>query len=227
MTRARVFVEQQLTEGGKVELGCIHYLGNVLRKLVGDQIYLVNGGGQEFVGVVRKITRQGVRVEDLQCYRTSLPLPFRGLIFPPIQKTEIIAKMATELGVTDFFPCNFQRTQAHYNALRFEKNIREAVEQSERLDFPRLHPLQSPTLLLSRLDKQDTRVFFCQERCERKFTNPSPAPKEYALVGPAGGFTSSEIELVKKYPFCQRVSLSPHILRSETACAAILSLMAQ
>ena len=43
------------------------------------------------------------------------------------------------------------------------------------------------------------------------------------LVGPEGGFSPSELELLRSLPYARAVSLGPRILRAETAVAAALS----
>jgi 16S rRNA (uracil1498-N3)-methyltransferase len=40
------------------------------------------------------------------------------------------------------------------------------------------------------------------------------------LIGPEGGFTTTDRELLRRYDFVIPISLGPHVLRAETAAAA-------
>jgi 16S rRNA (uracil1498-N3)-methyltransferase len=44
-------------------------------------------------------------------------------------------------------------------------------------------------------------------------------------VGPEGGFTPAEVELLRRHPFFQPVHLGPRILRAETAAIVGLALL--
>ncbi|PHS75911.1 MAG: 16S rRNA (uracil(1498)-N(3))-methyltransferase, partial [Robiginitomaculum sp.] len=44
------------------------------------------------------------------------------------------------------------------------------------------------------------------------------------LIGPEGGFTEQEREILRAKPYCVPISLGPRILRADTAVAATLAL---
>jgi 16S rRNA (uracil1498-N3)-methyltransferase len=45
------------------------------------------------------------------------------------------------------------------------------------------------------------------------------------LIGPEGGFTPAEQELLACKPFVTRISIGPRILRADTAAVAALALV--
>ncbi|HER25646.1 MAG TPA: RsmE family RNA methyltransferase, partial [Rhodospirillales bacterium] len=51
----------------------------------------------------------------------------------------------------------------------------------------------------------------------------SAAPLLALLIGPEGGFSSGEIETLRKLPFSLFIGLGPRILRAETAALAAMA----
>ncbi|MDR2778525.1 MAG: 16S rRNA (uracil(1498)-N(3))-methyltransferase [Rickettsiales bacterium] len=230
MAIVSIFTRKELAVGGSVALDRVRYLINVMRRGLGDRIRLVNGSGKEFIGTITKITKHLVEVTSIECSREDRANSFLGLIFPPIGKLEALVKMATELGVTSFLPFRGQHGQVKYNRSRIEKNVIEAVEQSERLDFPEIGDERSLVGVLEEIDPSNDVVLLCRERSEPNsgffsLEDSIRNKKTYALVGPEGGFSGDEIKLLKNYPFVISLSLGKNILRTETASASIISII--
>jgi len=51
--------------------------------------------------------------------------------------------------------------------------------------------------------------------------------KDAILIGPEGGFSSSELDLLENLPFVTKISLGQQILRSETAAIAALAIWSE
>ena len=51
----------------------------------------------------------------------------------------------------------------------------------------------------------------------------NPASKAAVLIGPEGGFSPEELNLLRNLPFASGAALGPRILRAEAAVAAALS----
>jgi 16S rRNA (uracil1498-N3)-methyltransferase len=224
-----IFLKEEISVGGHVSLDKVHYLARVMRLGVGDRVRLVNGRGREFFGTIVKVTKYLVEVSHIEYGREERTGSFLGLIFPPIGKLEILIKMATELGVTNFLPFKAQYGQVRYSRDRIEKNIIEAVEQSERLDFPKLDNQQKLTTVLGEIDPLGSVILFCEERnpLNLRFphVNSIRNKKIYAMIGPEGGFSREEIDFTRNHPSVVPVSLGKTVLRTETACASIISLI--
>lgn len=230
----RLFVNDSLGIGAEIKIidKQHHYLVNVMRCSVGDDVSLINGRDGEFISKITFINNKYCLLKIISKTKDFVLPKFFGLIFCPIQKNEILLKSSTELGITDFFPCISKytnKTNAKLN--RFESNIIEAVEQSERLDLPKIHKLQTLKDILDTTAKENAIIFFCEERSG--FNNPLNIYKKinvedkkiYALVGAEGGFSKDEKELINSYSNVVSITLGNNILRAETAAIAVLSIL--
>jgi 16S rRNA (uracil1498-N3)-methyltransferase len=136
---------------------------------------------------------------------------------------------ATELGVTQLQPII---TDFGNKALFIEKKMLshaiEAAEQCERLDIPDIQPI----IKLSEALKNDKNVIlFANESKtgENLLTTLSKIDNNQAItviIGPAGGFSEKEKELILNQPNVKNITLGENILRVETAAIAVLSIIA-
>lgn len=224
----RVFTKSNL-KVNELEIYNTHYICNVMRRKVGDNIILINGTNQEYFGTISEINKKFVKISEIKCIRKSENKQQLGLIFPMIQKIDIMLKMATELGVTEFISYKSQYSQVKFNFDRIEKNIIEAIEQSERLDFPTIHNKQKNiNEIFNKLSEEDTIVILCEERNKdnaKLIKNDLNNKNIYIIVGPEGGFGKNEIDEIKNYKFVKTISLGQNILRTETAMASALSII--
>jgi 16S rRNA (uracil1498-N3)-methyltransferase len=226
----RIFENGSLEARHVVKTDRTHYLRNVMRCIAGQKLILINGRDGEFIGEIVKITKQFVEILIVEKTKTFKKSDFLGLIFPPIQKIDLLAKSATELGVSDFFPFRSRFCQTKFKKDKFLLNVIEAVEQSERLDAPTINNEDGLAKVLDKIAAEpNSTVFFCEERnsdCHSiKNYEFSDGGKYYALIGCEGGFSDDEKKLIKGYDNIKSVSLGRNILRTETACSAILSII--
>jgi 16S rRNA (uracil1498-N3)-methyltransferase len=232
-TSPRLYTSLPLKAGMPVALETAqgHYLRNVMRLGAGDFIRLFNGVDGEFSARLETPAKK----ETLAIPETLLfPQPAAAssvhLIFAPIKKArlDILIEKSVELGATHLYPVLTERTESRkLNEARIEAQIIEALEQCERLEKPKLHPLQKLEKLLPAWN--GPRILACLEReaaPEISAHLASTAARETAiLVGPEGGFTAKEIKYIVESGRCQPVSLGPAILRAETAAFYALSLV--
>ena len=134
---------------------------------------------------------------------------------------------ATELGVTDFYPLQTERSiTTRFNQDRAQDHIKGATEQCERCDLPVIHPLSS---LEEALKRTSDPLLACLERnlktlpIAQALTAFPSIKKAGIVIGPEGGFSLREQELLQNSPLITPVSLGPLILRAETAGIAALS----
>jgi 16S rRNA (uracil1498-N3)-methyltransferase len=136
---------------------------------------------------------------------------------------------ATELGVSKIIPCITEFTNIRkINAKNLHDNAIEAAEQSERLDVPRIEKQVDLTTLLSNWP-EDKKLIYCDEKIKEKrsiidlLTPFKDAENKWAvLIGPEGGFSDSEQELITKSKNVLSVSLGDRLLRSDTAITVSL-----
>ena len=227
----RLFVSLRLHQGDEIDLDDAHskYLTRVLRLQNGDGVAVFNGKDGEWHGRLIVDGRR-CRLALTEKSRDQSYAPDLDLLFAPVKKnrTDFIVEKATELGVANIIPVMTEFTQtARVRTDRLSLLAIEAAEQSERLDVPTLHDNASLTNLISNWTGDRT-IYYCDEAgADRNFaeilraTPPQPAT---ILVGPEGGFSKAERQMLRQHSFVIPVTLGPRILRAETAVASALSI---
>ena len=127
----------------------------------------------------------------------------------------------TELGAQEIIPLITQYTTHHknYREDRAQKIIVQACEQCRRIFVPKLH---SPIKLEKFLKEYDypQSLLFGDERLPEGNFYDFIEKNSIFLVGPEGGFSNEEYNLLDGYDFVKKVKISKNILRSETAATA-------
>ena len=146
------------------------------------------------------------------------------------QKMSFVLQKATELGVDELIPILTTRSVVKINDKEFKKLERwnkickEASEQSKRLDIPTIRSitklsdlnLEGLKLLCSTQEKENT--------LKKQLRNSSNYDRIIMIVGPEGGFTLEEEQLLKKLNFIP-ISLGKNIMRVETVPIYLLSVL--
>ena len=224
----RLFTPPPLSLGTEIALGEAqsHYLANVMRASVGEELRLFDGVSGEWRSRITKISRKAVVLTALAQTRPQAPEPDAWLCFALLKraKTDMVVEKATELGVSVIQPVITARTNAdHVNLGRLRAIAIEAAEQCERLAVPEIRP----PLQLARLMAEwppERRLFIADERRTSALLGTAPGPVAL-MTGPEGGFTEQELEAIGRTPQVTRVSLGARILRAETAAIAGLALL--
>jgi len=145
---------------------------------------------------------------------------------------EWIVEKATELGVERILPIETTRVEkglfeaARKRTERWTRIARESSQQSRRLQAPEILP---PVRLEAALSESADHRYFLEERSAPPLLRAIPAERiagaRLALLsGPEGGWTDAERELAASAGW-HPVSLSPRVLRSETAAAAAIAIL--
>lgn len=221
----RLFVKEFLFEGQNIILSNMqaHYLKHVMRVKENEKIVVLNGEDGAFEATV-KYQKKIVALTVASQLEKQKNLPPCGLAFALIKKenTDFVLQKATELGVTDIFPLLTERTAVRQlNMTRAEAIITEATEQCERLDKPRLHALMNLKTFLSCFPACMVPVFLSERELICDKLNPEIQP--IFIVGPEGGFSKAEADLIHATPGMKTLHLGQTVLRAETASIAVLS----
>ncbi|WP_099285182.1 16S rRNA (uracil(1498)-N(3))-methyltransferase [Gluconobacter kondonii] len=216
------FVEGQTVP---LPLGQAHYLGNVMRQGVGSLVRVFNERDGEWSAEIAALKKD--RGSVLLQHRERDPMPTQGveLLFAPLKRdaTELVIRMGTELGVTRFRPIVTERTNTHrLNLERLAVIATEAAEQCERLDVPDILPPESLRVVLAEWP-EDRPLFAALERRPGERANVRAAA---LLIGPEGGFSETEVEMLRRHSAVHALSLGPLVLRAETAVCAGLARLA-
>lgn len=225
----RLFVDVPLAEAAEVALSPAqaHYVGNVMRCRPGDRLHLFNGRDGEWAMRLTELRRGAARAMGERLSRAQVQEPDLWLVFAMLKRaaTDFLVQKATELGASALLPLVTARTGAERaNMERLHTIAVEAAEQSERLTVPALHPPRRLAELLGNWPRERPLI----AAIERKSAPPvAPARGRPAglLVGPEGGFTEAELDVLGSCPFVVAASLGPRILRAETAAIVGLALL--
>lgn len=211
-----------------------HYLLNVLRLQAGDFCRVFNAGDGEFLAKIDKRGKTALLIPEKQIRKPEDNFVKTVLVFSPVKKPRLqfLIEKAVELGATHFLPVICERTVLRkLDTGKLQAWIDEALEQSERLSDPVLMP---PRTLLEvaggwqgiceKTLGSYVPLYACIEREKRQGLAQVFEGGDCAfLIGPEGGFSSSEIEAISNNSELTGVSLGPAVLRSETAVMSCLS----
>ena len=214
-----------------------HYLYRVMRMRLDDIIEIVDGKGHlwnaKLVAKKRiKLTnnfstnlQETIKEKPLICI--AIAIPKKGF--------ENFLQMSCEIGVDVIQPLITSRSvvkefnEAKNN--RFQKIIREAVEQSERLWIPELKKTLKFSNWIenlpsaSRLGLATTRLEESSDLFDWLKASANNINEVWVVIGPEGGWNKDEEELAFSSG-CVGVSLGKTILRTSTAAVSACQLIA-
>ena len=221
----------------------LHHIRDVCRMHTGSKFEVIVGGQQKalFVEITGE-TKHESFAKVLET-RTIEAIPFPhihlAISIPRFPVFEAVVEKAVELGVFAVHPFfsdySFIRKQEDTWAKkvpRFEKIIQGATQQSGRGD---LMPISNPVDLKQILEKfnraDGAKGLFAYEGDSRlnakegvgavAKSNPNEV---WIFVGSEGGFSTSEVESFKEAGLAT-VTLGSQVLRVETACIALVSIL--
>lgn len=232
MSKIRLYVTDDLAAGSTAALDPkqAHYLKSVMRLGAGEGILIFNGRDGEWRARIEDLRKKGGALSVVAQTRVQETGPDLWLAFAPAKRgtPELVARAATELGVSALQPVTTRRTVVgRVNIERLRANAVEAAEQCGRLTVPAvLKPMALNALLADW--PAGRRLMLCDESgVGRPVAEALSAEDRHApwavLVGPEGGFDPSELDALGKQPIVTRVGLGPRILRAETAAIAALA----
>lgn len=236
ITRQRLFVDNDLHLNASLTLDRdqSHYLINVLRQGIGDQVLVFNGRDGEFRAEISTASKRSVDlllVEQTQDQGQD-HTPDLMLAFAPVKKARIdfIAEKATELGAGIIQPMITDYTaMSRVNTGRLKANAVEASEQTGRLTVPKIEEPISFRQLLEAWPA-GRHIIFCDEAVAGE-NDLAMVNRIQGLegpvaifIGPEGGFSPAERDRLNARPESVSVSLGPNILRADTAMVAALSI---
>jgi len=233
---ARLFVTADLRPQASLTLGHeqTNYLVSVLRMKAGDSLILFNGRDGAWLAKVTDPHRKGVTVELVVQTAHQTPAADLWFGFAPLKtgRLDYLVQKATEMGAGTIQPVITRYTQvSKLKADKLAANIVEAAEQCEVLTVPALGEEIGLADLLRdwRQVHGLRRLVFCDEAA----VSASPVQQLAwleglpvgLLIGPEGGFSEDERQLLLAQPFVIPISLGPRILRADTAAVAALALV--
>ena len=206
----------------------IHQITNVLKKKVGDTVFIFNGKFKEYKIILEKVSKSEVNgyVEEEYNYNGELDVDitlYQSLVEP--SRMEMIIQKCTELGVKSIVPvisekCKYKMISEN-KFKRWKNIVIESSEQSFRsvlMDIKKIMNFKDACL------KSEGLRIFCNEfemknniNLISNFDLHNNVRRNISIfVGPVSGYSEDEISFAKKCDL-KSVSLGKRILRTETA----------
>lgn len=231
----RYFTSCKDKENIVIENDDIFHIRNVMRMVPGD-CFEINNDGDIYLAEIEgikpdfkfKIIEKKNENHELDGYIRLL------YCIPKGDKTDLVIQKAVELGASEVVLINSTRSIAKITKdnkdkkiIRYNKIIKEASEQSKRTRLMKL----TDVITFDEIDKYpgDLNLIAYEST---KFTSEDllttlssiKGKTVNVIIGAEGGITKEELECSKKHEY-REISLGKRILRSETACLYILSLL--
>lgn len=241
---ATFYVKNEQIKDSKIKIMGDDYshLKNVLRAKIGEKIDVCDENGSRYKTKISTLTKKEVICEIIAVDdKSTEPLVsidlYQGL--PKADKLELIIQKSTEIGVKAIFPVQMARTIVKFDERSSEKKLErwnkisaEASKQCGRQKIPKVHEVINFKNSIENISKYD--IVLLPYENEKSVTikevlkkaKKSKAIKEIAvMIGPEGGFSEEEINILNKLKNVHTVTLGPRILRTETAGLVTLAMI--
>ncbi len=216
----------------------LHHLMRVLRKQPGDLIEIFNGSGRRATVSIESVTKRDVVLKlDGEIRLQPVPSPTVTLaVAPPKgERLKWLIEKCTELGVDTFVPLRTQRSIVEPGDAKLHKldqTVIAACKQSRRDRLMTITPVQE---LQDFLAAKPRRLVVCGDPVggtaealiaahQEKVTLGTTLQDIAIIVGPEGGLTSAEVELLTQTGAIT-LSVGDNVLRVETAAVALAAVV--
>ena len=199
----------------------------VLRLREGDAITLFDGSGGEVPATLTQIGKRDVLATTSAHVAIERETLHHVTLYPSLianDRFDWLIQKATELGVAAIQPAFTERSQripgdVEKRAEHWRGVAIAACEQCGRNQIPKIQP---PITLSDALATvRDQSLVLLDADGSMGKSSATTTSSSAVFVGPEGGFSASELELLRKR--CdQRLRLGPTVLRAETAAIASL-----
>ena len=217
----------------------VNHIKNVLRMKPGEKIRVSNQKGQDYFCSIIELGDDFVQADILDSEAANTELSSKIYLFQALPKgdrMETVIQKAVELGVHEIIPVamkycvvKLDAKKAENKRKRWQAIAESAAKQSKRSLIPVVHEVMSFKEALSYA--KECKVNLVPYENERGMEATQEAVLELkkddtisVMIGPEGGFSEEEIELVKEENM-KIISLGKRILRTDTAAIATLSML--
>lgn len=237
----KIFIKNKDLKENQVTLNkeLFHHLKNVLRITKGAQLQIIIDQQQLLKVQVASISKNLLSFQ-LIASETIKASPGPQIVLaqalPKQDKFTTIINICTQMGISKLIPFISSRVVPDINGKeqkkweRWQTALISAVMQSQRNTIPILEKIISLEELANYSEQNNLVKLALWESATthlKKIINNAPSSPNYTYlicIGPEGGFSSKEIELLTKNGF-QAASIGKNILRTEYAGFAALSML--
>ena len=236
---SKFFVENSQINDNKIQIigDDVNHISNVLRMKKEDELQICNQRtGENYICQIITFNKNSVeckikeKIEETTESNVNITI-FQGI--PKFEKMELIIQKNTEIGVKKIVPVLMERTVvklddkiANKKIERWQKIAETAAKQSMRDIIPKIENIiRIKDMKSSNYDavivayENEEKNMLKQELKNLKDSKKTEESKTYNIaivIGPEGGISEKEIEILKENN-AKFVSLGKRILRTETA----------
>ncbi|RPE00053.1 16S rRNA (uracil(1498)-N(3))-methyltransferase [Aureibaculum marinum] len=198
------------------------HIVKVLRKKLGDPLYITNGKGHLFTSEITVSSDKNCSVKIIEVKTKEKPWKYNlHIALAPtknIDRFEWFLEKATEIGIDEITPILCDHSERKIiKTDRLKRILESAMKQSLKYQLPKLNALTPFSEFIDTTTNSNLFIAHC-ENTQKKNLKEALEPNKNAtiLIGPEGDFSTEEIKkaLNKGY---QPISLGESRLRTETA----------
>lgn len=230
----RFFVKEKAIEGKVVKVtgSDFNHISHSLRLQSGEHFIVSTGDGMDHIVEIENISDDTVYTRIKESHKNKNEPDIKISLAQAVPKKnnmDLIIQKSTEIGINKIIPIHTERTIVKLDEkklvkrkIRWQKIAEEAAKQSGRGIIPLVEDLYDLKTLDSVFNEYDLVLIPWVEEDNKNLktiwqeTEDGKKNKILIIIGPEGGFSIDEIDLVKKHKG-KSVTLGPRILRTETA----------
>ena len=239
----KFFVKNNQIEDNKINIigEDVNHILNVLRMKKEDELIICDSDtSKNYLSKILELDKTQIECEIINEIESTSESNVEVHIFqglPKADKMELIIQKSVELGVKEITPVETKRSIVKLDGKdkkkkvdRWNKIAEVAAKQSGRDIIPKINNIVNVNEMVEGFNQYDV-VLVCYENEKevmlkqvlKKYKDISNI-KIAVVVGPEGGIDGTEIDKMKEKS-ATIVSLGNRILRTETVCLSILSII--
>ncbi|MCL2306148.1 MAG: 16S rRNA (uracil(1498)-N(3))-methyltransferase [Planctomycetaceae bacterium] len=220
------------------------HLTKVMRKKIGEEVFLFDGSGTEYRAAVSAIARSQVTLlirESRQSHlERTIPLTLATAL-PKGERQKWLVEKLTELGCTRLIPLHTELSVAKAEpqvVQRLGRYVIEASKQCGRLRLMEIGPQTDFESILNRLGGDEAAANLLihpisdehvgqldiHDWIVSRQKSPATPGSLNVLIGPEGGFSPGEVQMALEKRWIP-LDLGPRVLRTETAAIAVCAVL--
>jgi 16S rRNA (uracil1498-N3)-methyltransferase len=176
-----------------------------------------------------------VRIISIRDVPPVVPRIDVAVALPKGSRVDQLVEQLSQLGANKLIPLLTQRTVVHPRETKLDRLQRAAIESAKQCGRSCLMTIDKPITLQNAIKNPDADPYdFCliahriepkvEENHDDFITARERASRILVLIGPEGGWSDEELTLATAQG-CRPWCLGPHIMRVETAAAAVVAIL--
>ena len=232
----RYFIEFQPNEMIRIEGEQFVHMAFVLRSKIGERVIISRNDDFDYIYEIIKIDKNHAELKyiDKKLNKCNPKINLSLMVaLEKGDKLDLVVQKAVELGVSNIFPIKTEYCQIKANYVkidRLQKIANEACKQCGRSKTTIIHEVINLSDLPLDNSNSIINCFLYEGNCEINLIDylnnfdRTKINKINLIIGPEGGFAEKEVQFLQQKGLTP-LTLGNRILRAETACIAVCSIV--